>query len=89
MWHIPFALTGQHWDAPSASLSFHPKISAPFSLPVFVPGTVLLLNSQTSGEGTLTLIAGRSLTLKELVVGNTSAATQLPKTFDVGDTIKW
>jgi hypothetical protein len=28
MWHTPFALTGQHWDAPSASLSFAPKLSA-------------------------------------------------------------
>lgn len=88
MWHIPFALTGQHWDAPSASLFFNPKLSAPFSLPAFVPGSALLLNSHTGGGGTLSLIAGRSVTLKVLVVGNNSA-TSLPKTLAVGDTIEW
>lgn len=29
MWHIPFALSGQHWDAPSQALTFKPKLPAP------------------------------------------------------------
>jgi hypothetical protein len=89
MWHIPFALTGQHWDAPSASLSFNPKLPAPFSLPVFVPGSTLLLEAHATGGGTLRLVAGSSLTLKALVVGNSSAAAALPKTLTPGDGIEW
>ena len=88
MWHIPFALSGQHWDAPSASLTFSPKLSAPFSLPVFVPGSALALVAHEAGGGALRLVAGRSMTLNAVVVGNRSAA-HLPKTLAVGDTIEW
>ena len=88
MWHIPFALSGQHWDAPSASLTFSPKLSAPFSLPVFVPGSAFVLIAHEAGGGALRLVAGRSMTLKAVIVGNSSAA-HLPKTLAVGDTIEW
>jgi|EP01043_Picozoa_sp_COSAG02_P005690 hypothetical protein len=88
MWHIPFALTGQHWDAPSASLSFAPKLSAPFSLPVFIPGSTLLLTAHANGGGTLSLVAGTAVLLKTVVVGNSTAA-DLPKTLALGDSVEW
>jgi hypothetical protein len=90
MWHIPFALSGQHWDAPSASLSFKPKLPAPFSLPVFVPGSVAVLEADgTGGGGSLKLVAGRPLTLKALTVGEKSGKASLPKTLAIGDAVEW
>lgn len=88
MWHIPFALTGQHWDKPSASLSFSPKLPAPFSLPVFIPGSTLLLDAHVNGGGSLSLVAGTAVHLRMVVVGNSTAA-HLPKTLAVGDSVEW
>lgn len=68
-WHIPLALSGQKASLlPEASLTFSPKIGAPFSLPVYLPGVLGTL-SCTSTSFTLALTAG-SLRLKVLSVGS-------------------
>ena len=88
MWHIPFALSGQHWDASTLTLTFKPKLSAPFSLPVLVPGTSALLVGDEGGGGSLEILAGQTLTLKQMRVGNRNSS-HLPRTLKVGDSIKW
>ena len=88
MWHIPLALSGQHWDARTRALAFQPKVKAPFSLPVFVPGTVALLVADARGGGSLQVVAGQPLALGNLTVG-TRAASNLPRILDVGDSVRW
>ena len=49
MWHTVGALTGQFYDAPAGILSFTPRMSPPFTLPVLLPGSVLTLSQQHAG----------------------------------------
>ena len=37
LWHIPFALSGQSFSAPNATLSFDPKLSCPYKVPFYTP----------------------------------------------------
>ena len=54
MWHTVGALTGQFYDAPAGNLSFAPRLSPPYTLPVLLPGSVLTL-SQERTQGPYTL----------------------------------
>ena len=54
MWHTVGALSGQHYDAPAGNLSFSPRLVAPYTLPVLLPGSVLTL-SRKSMHGPYTL----------------------------------
>jgi hypothetical protein len=67
LWSIPLALSGQHYFAPEARLTFDPKTAAPAKLPFFTPtafGTV-----QLTGDGHYKLtIAFGTLELRELRV---------------------
>ena len=87
MWHTVFALSGQHWDAPSQALSFKPKMPSPFKLPVLLPGSVALLASDTAGLS-LTVVAGKPVTLSQLAVGGRPAPA-LPKSLGVGQSVHW
>ena len=40
MWHIPFALSGQYFSAPNATLTFEPRIRCPYKLPFYTPFAV-------------------------------------------------
>ena len=40
MWHTPFALSGQYFSAPNATLTFNPKLRCPFKLPFYTPYAV-------------------------------------------------
>ena len=35
LWHIPFAISGQSFSAPEATLSFEPKLSCPYNVPFY------------------------------------------------------
>ena len=35
-WHIPFAISGQSFSAPEATLSFEPKLSCPYNVPFYI-----------------------------------------------------
>ncbi|XP_020625895.1 uncharacterized protein LOC110063277 isoform X1 [Orbicella faveolata] len=37
LWHIPFALSGQSFSAPNATLSFDPKLPCPYKVPFYTP----------------------------------------------------
>lgn len=54
MWHTVGALSGQLYDAPAGNLSFMPRLRAPFTLPVLLPGSVLTL-AQKRARGPFTL----------------------------------
>jgi uncharacterized protein (DUF608 family) len=67
LWSIPLALSGQHYFAPEARLTFDPKTAAPARLPFFTPtafGTVQLLGD---GHYKLAIDFG-TLELRELRV---------------------
>ena len=67
LWSIPLALSGQHYFAPEARLTFDPKTAAPARLPFFTPtafGTVQLLED---GHYKLAVDFG-TLALRELRV---------------------
>ena len=79
-WHLPLAISGQHADLPAGSLRFDPKVPAPFTLPVYLPGVLGTLEAAPAGAAddavtsasavtyTLRLSIG-SLSLKHLAVG--------------------
>ena len=60
---------------------------SPFRLPVLLPGTVALLASDTAGLS-LTVVAGKPVTLSQLAVGGRKALA-LPKTLGVGQSVHW
>ncbi len=67
LWSIPLALSGQHYFAPEAHLTFDPKTAAPAKLPFFTPtafGTVQLIGD---GHYKLAIDFG-TLKLRELRV---------------------
>lgn len=37
LWHIPFAISGQYFSAPKATLSFNPKFPCPYKIPFYTP----------------------------------------------------
>ena len=98
-WHTLFALSGQRFRAPSKSLTFWPKLSPPYELPVLVPRTVATLTASPamrSGSSTgrsveyqLKVVAGVPLTLAELAVDGSSPPVGLPTKLGVGDRINW
>lgn len=61
------ALSGQQADMTKASLTFAPRLKAPFSLPVMLPGVVGIVSSPSVGQYELALTVG-SLTLQVLAV---------------------
>lgn len=73
-WHILFALSGQNATLPS--LTFAPRMEAPYSLPVLLPGVVGSVADDGAGQLTLSLTVG-SLSLTHLAVG--SAVYPAPK----------
>lgn len=40
LWHIPFALSGQSFSAPNATLLFDPKLPCPYKVPFYTPFAV-------------------------------------------------
>ena len=37
LWHLPLALSGQQFDAPSGTIRFKPKYNPPYWLPFYTP----------------------------------------------------
>ena len=69
-WHIPLALSGQQADLSSSSnrtLIFAPKLTAPYTLPILLPGVLGSLSSEAVGHYSIILTVG-SLTLDALSV---------------------
>jgi len=68
-WHIPLALSGQKANLPEGTLSFDPKLKAPWKLPVFLAGVT---GSISSSEGSCVVLELRvgTLQLKSLQVSN-------------------
>ena len=44
-WHVPLAISGQQADLPRSSLTFAPRIPAPYTLPIILPGVLGVLSS--------------------------------------------
>lgn len=57
-WHIPLALSGQQANLPNRSLTYAPKLKAPYSLPMYMPGVFGVLSSPTVGRYSLRLTVG-------------------------------
>ena len=90
------ALSGQRYRKPDQSLTFMPKLSPPYELPVLVPRTVATLTARpatSSGGGAaeyeLRVVSGMPISLKELSVNGSSPSGGLPVKLGVGDWIKW
>ena len=92
-WHILFALSGQRYDR--GALSFAPRLTPPYVLPVLVPGTVATIEARVVAEGgrrrrrTLR-VAGVPLALSALKVGDAAAPTAaLPAALAPGEAVEW
>jgi non-lysosomal glucosylceramidase len=87
-WHLVFALTGQVADlsAKSPRLTFSPKMSCEYVLPVLLPGVLGRLSCK-AGNYSLYLTAG-SLTIADLSVAG-SSYPQLPVKLHSGATVSW
>jgi uncharacterized protein (DUF608 family) len=69
LWSIPLALSGQHYSAPEARLSFDPRVAAPAKLPFFTPIALGSIELFREGDCRLAVDCG-VLKLRELRVGN-------------------
>ena len=81
LWHIPFALSGQTFSAPNATLSFDPKVPCPYELPFYTPfaiGTlqcaVIHKKNQKTKKFEILSTSG-DISLQELVVSDTHYPT--------------
>ena len=72
-WHIPLAMSGQNANLPAGWLRFAPKLTAPYAVPIFLPGVLGQLACSESGQHSVRLTAGE-LTLSELSVNGAHAA---------------
>jgi len=97
-WHILFAMSGQHFDAPQQALRLAPLLDdfRPFRLPVLVPRTAAAISAKgvTDGEGeptyTLEVLAGAPLVLRSLSVhGVAPPPGMLPCTLAPGEKLSW
>lgn len=93
LWHIPFALSGQFFSAPNATLSFDPKLSCPYKVPFFTPlaiGTlqcaVVRIKDQETKKFEILSTSGE-ISLQELKVSGIRYPT--PITIKQGDVITW
>ena len=60
-WHIPLAITGQIADLSNPSnrtLTFAPALSAPYTLPILLPGVLGTLSSPSAGKFLVELSVG-------------------------------
>ena len=73
-WHIPIAISGQQAELHKGSLTFAPKVEAPYVLPVFLPGVLGTLTATTAGKYTVVLTVG-ALELDVLSVAGKVAPT--------------
>jgi hypothetical protein len=92
LWHIPFAMTGQLHSAIEMSLTFEPKVSCPYSLPVLTSEAVGILTCEKNADietFTLkaTLVKGARFTLKTLAVDKSPYGKGVSLT--AGESISW
>ena len=85
-WHIPLALSGQNADLSLASLTFDPRVSGDYRLPVLLVGVTGTI-SRSSATHTMTLSHGE-LYLETLSVQGIPYP-ELPVTLKAGDEISW
>eukprot|EP01119_Soliformovum_irregulare_P015281 TRINITY_DN4283_c0_g1_i3.p1 TRINITY_DN4283_c0_g1~~TRINITY_DN4283_c0_g1_i3.p1 ORF type:complete len:999 (+),score=216.10 TRINITY_DN4283_c0_g1_i3:447-2999(+) len=90
LWHIPFALSGQDYSAVNRSLTFDPKLSDSFHVPVLIPNILAMLTyNNNSGVYTLKIAkAAMALHLNHLRVGEHSYPS-LPVSLQPGQSISW
>ena len=84
LWSLPLALSGQHYYAPAARLTFDPKVAAPAKLPFFTPQAAGSLELLGPGKYRLLVASGR-LSLKTLRVDR--AVLKNPVTLEPGDSV--
>ena len=96
-WHIVFALSGQNANMTEGSLTFAPKVSPPFLLPVMLPGVWGYLEAQEFApkrpdagyvQYTLGLNFG-SVTLKQLNISGCANPIVEPLTLRADELVKW
>lgn len=63
LWHIPFALSGQRYDAVQQKLTFEPKLKVPYALPFFTPFASGIIKARQLNSGnvkyTVTVTTGK------------------------------
>ena len=57
-WHILFALTGQQANLPRGTLTFDPKVTAPYRYPVLLPGILGSIVAEKASEETASSVGG-------------------------------
>eukprot|EP00731_Ephydatia_muelleri_P017922 Em0010g1020a len=96
-WHIVFALSGQNANMTEGSLTFAPKVSPPFLLPVMLPGVWGYLEAQEFApkrpdagyvQYTLGLNFG-SIPLQSLSISGCSAPINGSCTLRADDFLRW
>ena len=86
-WHIPLAISGQQAHLPNGSLTFAPKVKAPYKLPVMLPGVLGVLSSPAQGTYSMGLTVGE-LCLSLLEVDG-KAAPGLVRLVAGGPAVEW
>jgi non-lysosomal glucosylceramidase len=87
-WHIALALSGQQANLPNGSLVFFPRLRAPYSLPVLLPGVLGVLASARAGRCTLRLTVGE-LQLAMLAVDDRAAPGLSVRLVAGGPAVVW
>lgn len=90
MWHTVGALAGQLYDAPAGNLSFAPRLSAPYILPVLLPGSVLTLSQQQAGGPYILRFEGGQPLMQLATLSVDGHANANPRPLAVlGDAMTW
>ena len=93
-WHVPLAMSGQTADFThrgNGTLAFAPRLPAPYTLPVYLPGVLGTLSE--TAQGTITLAVSaigslRTLHVDVLRVGKSSCPST-PVTLGPGQSVSW
>jgi len=89
LWHIPHAMSGQSYSALTQSLTFSPKVTGEYQLPVLIPKIYGHIHDNGMGVFTLTILKAEvPLVLKVLSV-NGVGYFSLPITLNQGEAITW
>ena len=76
LWHLPFALSGQTWSGLNGgTLSFAPKVPAPFKVTWMVPGAAGIFSSVGGKEYELVATMGSVAVSHLTVFGKHCAAS--------------
>jgi len=88
LYHIPFAISGQYYNAVNQTLQFNPATPSPYQLPWFVPTSGGYITSSSTGHYSLTVLYG-SVQLSSLSIDDIAYPFGKSMTVSDGETLSW